>query len=213
MMNSVPSSTRPIGARAKRLRSLRRRSQNGAVLFLVLMVLGLLLLAGLGVMRTVDTSNVIAGNYSFQQAAVQASDRAVTDAMNGLASIVVAGGGNSNVANRYYQLRQTTLDSRGFPTAVNWSNVACANEIGQSISDCDASVGNYRVQYVIERLCSAQPTLTDVSSLRANCEYEAAATATTAAAVALRYRILIRVRGPRSTEGWFEAVVSGPATA
>ena len=212
-MNSVPSSVNPTRLCSKCSRGMRQRSQHGAVLFVVLMVLSLLLLAGLGVMRTVDTSNVIAGNYSFQQAAVQASDRAVTDALNGLASIVVAGGGNANVANRYYQLRQTTLDSRGFPTTVNWSSVACANEIGQSISDCDASVGNYRVQYVIERLCSSQPALADVTSLRANCEYEAAATATTAAAVALRYRILIRVRGPRSTEGWFEAVVSGPATA
>lgn len=212
-MNPVSSAMNPLRQYSRRSRGIRGRSQRGAVLFVVLMVLGLLLLAGLGVMRTVDTGNVIAGNYSFQQAAVQASDRAVTDAMNGLASIVVAGGGNSNVANRYYQLRETTLDSRGFPSAVNWSNVACANEIGQTISDCDASAGNYRVQYVIERLCSAQPTLTDVASLRANCEYEAAATATTATAVALRYRILIRVRGPRSTEGWFEAVVSGPASA
>jgi type IV pilus assembly protein PilX len=212
-MNQGHEPTQPTQAPAAHSRRKPRRAQRGAVLFVVLMVLSLLLLAGLGVMRSVDTSNVIAGNYSFQQAAVQASDRAVTDALNGLASIVVAGGGNANVANRYYQLRQTTLDSRGFPTAVNWSNVACANEIGQSISNCDASVGNYRVQYVIERLCSAQPTLSDVASLRANCEYEAAASATTAAAVALRYRILIRVRGPRSTEGWFEAVVSGPASA
>ena len=212
-MNQEREPMKPTHAHAAHSCRKPRRAQRGAVLFVVLMVLSLLLLAGLGVMRSVDTSNVIAGNYSFQQAAVQASDRAVTDALNGLASIVVAGGGNSNVANRYYQLRQTTLDSRGFPTAVNWSNVACANEIGQSISNCDASAGNYRVQYVIERLCSAQPTLSDVTSLRANCEYEAAATATTAAAVALRYRILIRVRGPRSTEGWFEAVVSGPATA
>ena len=180
-MNPKRVSMKQTFARA----GISRRSQHGAVLFVVLMVLSLLLLAGLGVMRTVDTGNVIAGNYSFKQAAVQASDSAVTDAMNGLASIVVAGGGNANVANRYYQLRQTTLDSRGFPTAVNWNNVACANEIGQSISDCEASVGNYRVQYVIERLCLAQPTLSDVTSLRANCEYEAASSATTATAVAL----------------------------
>ena len=190
-----------------------RRPQRGAVLFVVLMVLGLLLLAGLGVMRSVDTSNVIAGNYSFQQAAVQASDRAVNDALNGLSSIVTAGGGNSDRANRYYQLRRSALDSRGFPNSINWDDVACTNEIGQTISDCDASTGNYRVQYYIERLCSVQPALSDVTSLRTNCEYEAVAGATSAASVALRYRILIRVRGPRSTEGWFEAVVSGPATS
>lgn len=186
--------------------------QRGVVLLAVLVVLGLLLLAGLGVMRTVDTGNVIAGNYSFQQQAVQASDRAITDALNTLAGIVGGGGGNSNVANRYYQLRQTPLDDRGFPSAINWNDVTCTNEIGQVVSDCAADAGNYRVQYVIERLCSAQPVLTDVTSLRANCEYEADAAATSAVLVAVRYRILIRVRGPRNTDGWFEAVVSGPSS-
>jgi type IV pilus assembly protein PilX len=186
--------------------------QRGVVLLAVLVVLGLLLLAGLGVMRSVDTGNVIAGNYSFQQQAVQASDRAVTDALNALAGIVVGGGGNSNVANRYYQVRETALDSRGFPSAINWDDVACTNEIGQSVSDCAADAGNYRVQYMIERLCTAQPVLTDVTSLRANCEYEADAGATSAVSVALRYRIMVRVRGPRNTDGWFEAVVSGPST-
>lgn len=185
--------------------------QKGAVLLIVLMVLGMLLLAGLSVMRSVDTSNVIAGNYSFQQAAVQASDRAVTDAMNSLASIVVGGGGNTAVANRYFNVRQSSLDGRGIPSSINWANVPCTNDIGQTVTDCAASTGNYRVQYVIERLCSAQPSLSDIASLRANCEYEAEGSAVTANALALRYRVLIRVRGPRATEGWFEAVVSGPA--
>jgi type IV pilus assembly protein PilX len=188
------------------------RRQNGVVLFVVLMVMSLLLLAGLGVMRSVDTSNVIAGNYSFQQAAVQASDRAVDDAMNNLAGIVAGGGGNTAVTNRYYAVRQTTLDSRGFPAAIDWANVSCTDEIGSGVANCAEDIGNYRVQYVIERLCSVAPTLTDVLSLRANCEYEAEATAIAPAAIALRYRVLVRVLGPRGTEGWFEAVVSGPAS-
>ena len=207
-LESMPSM--PLRVRAARRRSLR--PQRGAVLFVVLMVLSLLLLAGLGVMRTVDTGNVIAGNYSFKQAAVQASDRAVTDAMNSLAGIVVTSGGNLDRANRYFQLRQSALDSRGFPGAINWNNVACADQIGQSISNCSADVGNYRVQYVIERLCSAQPTLDNLQSLRANCEYEASSTVLVPSDLALRYRVLVRVRGPRNSEGWFEAVVSGPAS-
>jgi type IV pilus assembly protein PilX len=199
--------------RPQRRSSGRVGRQRGVVLFVVLMVLGLLLLAGLGVMRSVDTSNVIAGNYSFQQAAVQASDRAVNDALNSLAGIVTGSGGNSSVTGRYFPTRQGTMDSRGFPSSINWDNVACTNEIGQSVADCAADAGNYRVQFVIERLCSGTPTLTDVTSLRANCEYEADAATTSSLAIALRYRVLIRVRGPRGTEGWFEAVVTGPATA
>ena len=67
------------------------------------------------------------------------------------------------------------------------------------------------MQYVIERLCSAQPTLDNLQSLRANCEYEASSTVLVPSDLALRYRVLVRVRCPRNSEGWFEAVVSGPA--
>jgi type IV pilus assembly protein PilX len=192
-----------------------RRAQSGAVLMVVLLVLGMLLLAGLGAMRSVDTSNVIAGNYSFQQQAVLASDRAINVAMNSLTARVAASGGNTAAANAYLNLRAATVDSRGFPSTIDWGAVACVDEIGGAIADCnDAASGKYRVQYVIERLCTQQPTLSDLESLRANCEYEAnVSAAKDAVGIALRYRIVVRVRGPRNTEGWFEAVVSAPANA
>jgi type IV pilus assembly protein PilX len=192
-----------------------RRPQRGVILMIVLVVLGLLMLAAVGVLRAVDTSNVIAGNFSFQQAAIQASDRAVTNAMDNLAAIVAGGGGNANVANRYFATRQTSVDSRGFPT-VTWANVSCADDVGASIdsSQCATDSGRYRIQYVIERLCKANPaSFTDAASLRAQCEYEADGILTDAESIALRYRILVRVRGPRGTEGWFETVVAGPATS
>ena len=83
--------------------------QQGMVLLVVLVVLSLMFLAGLGVMRAADTGNVIAGNFSFQQAAMQASDRALTDAVNSLATIVVGGAGNTNINNRYWALDRRYL--------------------------------------------------------------------------------------------------------
>lgn len=178
----------------------------------VLVVLGLMFLAGAGVMRAVDTGNVISGNFSFQQQAVQASDRAVTDAMNTLAAAVGGGGGNTAIGNRYYNVRQVAVDARGFPSAINWNNVACVNELGAVVADCSTDSGNYRVQYVIERLCSSNPDMTNIADIRAKCEYEASDSALSATSIALRYRVIIRVRGPRGTEGWYEAMVSGPAS-
>jgi type IV pilus assembly protein PilX len=189
------------------------RHQRGAVLMAVLLVLGLLLLAGLGVLRSVDTSNVIAGNYSFQQQAMLASDRAINVAMNSLPTRVAGSGGNTAAANAYLNLRATSVDSRGFPSTIDWSAVACADEVGTTITNCEVTAGGrYRVQYVIERLCTEQPTLNDIQSLRANCEYEANVATGAANAIALRYRIVVRVRGPRNTEGWYEAMVSAPAS-
>lgn len=201
-----------------RLGALRRATgrtrQRGLVLIVALVVLGLMSLAGIGVLRATDTGNVIAGNFSFQQAAVQASDRALTDAVNILATLVVANAGNTAVANRYLPIQATALDARGMPSAVDWSAVTCTNPIG-AIVDCDVDDGTYRVQYVVERMCSANPDLGDIASIRAVCQYEFAPIAggsPSAANTPLRYRVLMRVRGPRGTEGWFEAMVSGPAS-
>ncbi len=186
--------------------------QQGLVLLVVLLVLGMMFLAGVGAMRAVDTGNVISGNFSFQQSAVQASDRALTDAVNTLAATVVAGAGNNAVANRYLNVQQAALDAKGIPTAIDWNNVVCVDPTGVVIPDCSADVGNFRIQYVIERRCSSNPDMTDINDIRAKCEYEPSATALAAKSIALRYRVLIRVRGPRGTEGWFEAMVSGPAS-
>lgn len=190
----------------------RRGKERGMVLIVVLAVLSLLFLAGAGVMRASDTGNVIAGNYSFQQAAMQASDRALTDALTVIANRVAGDAGNTAVSSQYLAVRDTTVNSLGIPASINWTNVSCVNEKGVLITDCAADTGNYRVQYVIERMCSSNPTFSDITDIRAKCEYEASDTATSASSIAVRYRVLIRVRGPRGTESWFEAVVSGPAS-
>ena len=96
--------------------------ERDGVLFVVLLVSRPALACRAGVMRTVDTGNVIAGNYAFKQAAVQASDRAMTDAMNNLASIVSPAG-----ATRMSPTATTTspdvLDAGGFrmqSTGTTW---------------------------------------------------------------------------------------------
>lgn len=191
--------------------ALRRAPRRGMVLIVVLLVLALLLLAGAGAMRAVDTSNVISGNFSFQQAAAQAADRALTDALNTAAAIAVGGNGNTPVNNRYFSTRQAT-DARGLPSTVNWDNVTCVDPNGATIANCALDSGDYRIQYVVERMCTSNPNFANVLDIRAKCEYEASSTAVTAATISIRYRVVMRVRGPRGTESWFEAMVTGPAS-
>lgn len=208
-MTRRTSFSRPLPRRG-RARAPHRRAR-GMVLLVVLVVLALLLLAGAGAMRAVDTGNVISGNFSFQQAAMQAADRALTDALNTAAAKVASGGGNGDVANRYYATRQSTVDSRGFPQGINWTAVTCVDPAGVAVTNCGTDNGEYRIQYVIERMCSASPDMSDINDIRAKCEYEAS-NAPSAFSIALRYRVIMRVRGPRGTENWFEAMVSGPAS-
>lgn len=197
--------------RGRRAAPLRR--QRGMVLLVVLVVLAMLLLAGAGAMRAVDTGNVISGNFSFQQAAMQSADRALTDALNTAAGAVVGGGGNTAVVNRYFNVRQGSTDSRGFPTTIDWTQVACVDPKGAVIASCGTDTGEYRIQYVLERMCASNPDLTNIADIRAKCEYEASVGAVSALTIAVRYRVILRVRGPRGTESWFEAMVSGPASS
>lgn len=189
-----------------------RTKQQGMVLIAVLVVLVITLLAGMGVMRAVQTGNAVSGNFSFRQGAMQASDRAVTDALSEVANRVSGGQGNTAVPNRYLSVIDGTVDTFGAPASINWTTVPCVDEKGALIADCAADDGSYRVQYVVERRCSANPDFTDINEIRSRCEYEPSVTAMSASTIALRYRVLIRVRGPRGTESWFEAMVSGPAS-
>lgn len=207
--------TRMPSSQSRPLRIERGSEQRGMVMIVVLIVLMLMFLAGAGVMRAADTGNVIAGNFSFQQMAVQASDRAITDALSVVANRVAGEAGNTPVSNQYLAVRETALDSRGIPTSINWANVSCIDEKGVVIADCAADTGNYRVQYVVERMCRVSPNFSNPADIRAKCEYDASDTANTtvlASSIGVRYRVLIRVRGPRGTESWFEAMLSGPAS-
>lgn len=197
------------------MKTLRRAPvarQRGAVLLVAAVVLALMALASLGVLRAADTGNLIAGNYSFQQAATAASDRSVSDAVARLQALVPAGGANTNVANVYFSTKQTPVDARGVPTAIDWDDVPCVDPDGVGVATCGADNGGYRIQYVIERQCASNPTMADINDIRARCEYEPSTGALSASSIGVRYRVIARVRGPRGTLSWYESVVSGPAS-
>ena len=195
-----------------------REKQRGVVLFVTLVVLILMTLATLSVVRSMDTSNVIAGNFAFKESVTQISDRAITDAMNNLSTIATtpaASTGNTSIANRYFALRQTSLDAQGIPTTINWNNVSCTDETGALVTNCNTDTGKYRVQYYIERQCDSAPTLTNPTDIKTKCDYEvripaSAGPPAVTEQIAVRYRIIIRARGPRDATGLYEVMVSGP---
>ena len=59
-----------------------RSRQRGVVLFIALIVLVAMSLAGIAIMRSVDTGNLIAGNVAFQQGTLASADRGIDDAYN-----------------------------------------------------------------------------------------------------------------------------------
>ena len=54
--------------------------QRGVVLFIALLVMVALSLAGIALIRSADTATIVAGNLAFKQAAASAVDRSVEQA-------------------------------------------------------------------------------------------------------------------------------------
>ena len=58
-----------------------RRAQGGVVLVVSLVILVALTIAGIALLRSVDTTNLIAGNLAFQQAASHSGEAGIEDAI------------------------------------------------------------------------------------------------------------------------------------
>lgn len=67
------------------------RSQRGVVLLIALIILVAMTLAGIGMMSSVDTGSVIAGNMAFRQATLNASDAGTSAGFNALMSVANSG--------------------------------------------------------------------------------------------------------------------------
>ena len=187
--------------------------QRGVVLFMALIALVALTLAGLAMVRSVDTGNVIAGNMAFRQAAMQQADVGIEAAFLALPGIVNTSR-DANIANQYYAIRQA-VDAIGVPRAVSWADVPCRNSTNATVTCSDQA---YQVRYVIDRLCEQETTgSTIVTDLQGKCFVDLGNgksgsngryTPVFTSASAIYYRITVQVAGPRNTSAYVQALVT-----
>lgn len=139
--------------RFERVRALKQR---GVVLFFTLIALLVMSLAAVALIRSVDTSTLIAGNLAFKQAATSSGDAGIETAMNWLAATQAANAtvnvlndpthpfNNDNLPAGYYSSLNPAL-SLTDGTGVQWDN----ND--SVLAGTDGS-GN-TIRYVIQRVC------------------------------------------------------------
>jgi len=129
------------------MRRHRSRSQRGVVLFIALIVLVAMTMAGIAIMRSVDTGNLISGNFAFKQGTLQAGDNGANSAITWLLANEYNGVlNNSNTGQGYMALAYTAPTEPDWTTDAAWANAVTAGT--------DA-VGN-KAQYLINRLCDKQ---------------------------------------------------------
>jgi type IV pilus assembly protein PilX len=192
-----------------------RRVQRGAVLFIALIVLVAMSLAGLALMRGVDTGTLIASNLAFKQGATMAGDLGVERARTWLIANSGATLDNDQPAvtdgTGYWATWQTNVDLIGDDPAkpdFDW---------GTAVDAGTDAAGN-QVSYVIQRLCygSGPPSSTGgpcVSSTIATSSAPSSKGAAQVGSLAFTaqtsafYRVTVKVTGPRNTVSYVQAVV------
>ncbi len=110
MRNAPTRNARPMtGSRmAVRNAGLQRR-QRGVVLLITLIVLVAMMLAGIGMVRSVDTGNIIAGNVAFRQATLQAGDAGMQTAFNMLVGVANSSNPNDKLVLNYQNGQSPSL--------------------------------------------------------------------------------------------------------
>jgi type IV pilus assembly protein PilX len=187
--------------------------QRGVVLVFALIALVALMLAGVAIVRSVDTGNLISGNMAFRQAALQSSDIGVEAAFIALPTIV-SSSKDANISNQYFALRQPT-DSSGVPTSVNWANVSCRNNLNAVVTCSDQE---YQVKYIIDRMCDQQTNnSTTVTDVQGYCFADISSgkggskgvlSEVFSSADAIYYRATVQVTGPRNTVAYVQVLIS-----
>ncbi len=192
----------------------RSFGQRGVVLFTALIVLVAMTLAGIALMRRVDTGTIIAGNLAFRQTATHVADFGVEAARAWLTSTSTSLFADSS-ANAYFATWQESIDLLGNDpgkTDYNWSTAIAT-------TGAFAAPTGYTVRYVIHRLCEAagDPTGSSANCVKTNVTSSSTSTGTKGAAAygsyaitvptAALYRITVRVEGPRNTLSFIQSTV------
>jgi Tfp pilus assembly protein PilX len=178
--------------------------QRGAVLLIALVVLVAMTLSALALIRSVNTTNLIAGNLAFRESALLDAERATQYAIAWLKSH--AGSLETNSGRRYFKripTNQTEKDAQQPYCRLGEDyDDSCAP------TDADRDAAGNIVSYVIHRLCNddlgkdcSKPTnkppgttgRTDPSDPSSHPDFY--------------YRITARVDGPRNTVVQTQAIV------
>ncbi len=194
------------------------KKQDGATLFFALIGLVILLLAGAALVRTVDTTSIIAGNLSFRMSATASGDRGMEAAMVWLNTTMTASGapvGSQQAINDGLAATTTSIPASGYYSSTGevadlFADATWANGVSRNLGGDD---GGNSVRYIIERMCRNANTLPGTD----HCIYTELTFAESKQAgedppayrsdKALIFRITARVEGPRNTVSYIQGFV------
>lgn len=202
-------------------------SQRGVVLIIALIIMVAMTLAALALIRSVDTSNIIAGNLAFQQGATHSADSAIETAISWLENCSKGTGGcaigtlnNSDSTNGYIAdglaLNPSTQQPLYSPTgSLDWDSFWNTYIGAANSKSVGTDAAGYTRYYAIHRMCAKPGTLTGgancavswLTTLATGNEEEAGSPPLESSSL-IYYRITVKVTGPRNSLSYVQAMVA-----
>lgn len=186
--------------------------QEGVILFIALIVLVAMTLAGIGMVRSVDTGTAAAGNLGFKQMSLNSGESGIQSGYEWL--VANAAGGtldNTDATNGYYSSRPAIEPD--WSDAATWQGAAAVN------GGAADSAGNV-VEYIVHRMCTEPNTpyngtnagvsnqcATAIPTLAGSGGSMAVGSYAFSGSPEVFYRITARSVGPRNTTTYLQAMV------
>lgn len=194
-----------------------RARQTGVVMVVTLIVLVAMTLAAIALVRSVDTTNVIAGNLAFKQATINSADRG-TEAAVAWLEAQTAGNvlDSNNPPNGYTALEYHPGINESWDHY--WNNtiaIASPSIVVCVPTNCNPDAAGNVVSYTIHRLCLTQGSPVQINNFCSNSpttyildSSQGGGTVVLNSVNQIYYRVTIRVAGPRNTVSYAQTVVA-----
>lgn len=200
-------------------------AQRGTVLLLTLIVLVVLLLGGVALVRSFDTSLLTAGNIAFKRDLVNQGERVVPVVLQlfQTGALKTADARQNNDKGRNYSAAILPTNPQGVPLAL--LDNGAFTSVGAIGNDIVAQGQNVKIRYVIDRMCKGPGLDTDLGA--AGCilsvselsqatsltgiggsEFDGPGGEPSAVPQQVVYRISVRVDGPRNTQTFLQTTFS-----
>lgn len=192
-----------------------RARQRGVTLMIALIVLVVMTLAGIALVRSVDSTNIIAGNLAFQQAATSSGDKGIETAISWLEANKVTSGYLDSNHNSLLDCRGYTASRVDKTNGTSWSTWWNGLNTCQTVALAADPSGN-TVSYTIFRMCSvagaASPSTAgqycSAPTIFSNSTCHTAQCQAMQGSTPVYYRITTRATGPRGTKSYIEVIVA-----
>lgn len=184
--------------------------QRGVVMYVALIVLIAMTLAGIAMMRQMNAGVSVAGNVAFKQNATSVADQGVEAAHAWYTSTTPIRDLNTTAAAQgYYSSWGDTGEPKDDPTTFPWDDGSVTS------LDSDADPTANRVRYILQRLCAhknASPSA--VGQKCSDSGSKALIRDTGGDPLAIKkapvpyFRVTVRVDGPRNTVSYVQVIMN-----